>query len=54
MLPEMTTNWDDSYRLQWASASELDYHPLLARDLEVMKILDYQRLSSEVIEIKRC
>jgi four helix bundle protein len=35
------------------SASELEYHLLLAHDLEVMKSLDYQRLSCEVIEVKR-
>jgi len=35
------------------SASELEYHMLLARDLELMKSVDYQRLSSEVIEVKK-
>jgi four helix bundle protein len=35
------------------SASELEYHLLLAGDLEVMKSQDYQRLSSEVVEVKR-
>jgi four helix bundle protein len=35
------------------SASELEYHLLLAHDLEVLKGTDYQRLSSEVIEAKR-
>ena len=35
------------------SASELEYHLLLARDLEVVKSPDYGRLSSEVIEVKR-
>ena len=35
------------------SASELEYHLLLARDLELLKSLDYQRLSDEVIEVKR-
>jgi four helix bundle protein len=35
------------------SACELEYHLLLARDLEVTKSLDYQRLSGEVVEVKR-
>ena len=35
------------------SASELEYHLLLARDLKVMKSLDFQRLSSEVIKVKK-
>jgi four helix bundle protein len=40
-------------QIAMGSASELEYHLLLARDLEVMKSLDYQRLSSEVIEVKK-
>jgi four helix bundle protein len=35
------------------SASELEYQLLLARDLEIMKLLDFQRLSGEVIEVKK-
>ena len=35
------------------SASELEYHLLLPHDLEVLEGRDYQRLSSEVIEVKR-
>jgi four helix bundle protein len=35
------------------SSSELEYHLLLARDLELLKSEDYQRLSSEVTELKR-
>jgi four helix bundle protein len=35
------------------SASELEYHLLLARDLELLKSLDYQRLSEAVVEVKR-
>jgi four helix bundle protein len=35
------------------SASELEYHLLLARDLELLQSLDYQRLSEEVVEVKR-
>jgi four helix bundle protein len=40
-------------QIAMGSASELEYHLLLARDLEIMKSLDYQRLSSEVIEVKK-
>ena len=34
------------------SASELEYQLLLARDLEMIETLDFQRLSSEVTEVK--
>jgi four helix bundle protein len=40
-------------QIAMGSASELEYHLLLARDLELLKLLDYQRLSGEVIEVKR-
>ena len=35
------------------SASELEYHLLLAHDLEYLTHADYDRLSNAVIEIKR-
>ena len=35
------------------SASELEYHLLLAHDLEILKILDFDRLSSKTTEVKR-
>lgn len=35
------------------SASELEYHLLLARDLDLLKIADYHRLSDEAVEVKR-
>jgi four helix bundle protein len=35
------------------SASEFEYHLLLAKDLELLKLLDYERLSGEVIDVKR-
>ena len=35
------------------SASELEYHLLLSRDLGFLPEADYQRLSSEVGEVKR-
>ncbi len=35
------------------SASELEYHLLLARDLEVLAKADYERLDRDVTEVKR-
>ena len=35
------------------SASELEYHLLLARDLQLLAKADYDRLSGGAIEIKR-
>jgi four helix bundle protein len=35
------------------SASELEYRLLLARDLDLLKIPDYQRLSDDAVEVKR-
>ena len=35
------------------SASELEYHLLLAHDLELLKLPDYERLSEEVMQVKR-
>jgi four helix bundle protein len=35
------------------SASELEYHLLLARDLEVLAKADYERLDGDVTEVKR-
>ncbi len=40
-------------QIAMGSASELEYHLLLAKDLELLKSLDYERLSGEVIEVKR-
>jgi four helix bundle protein len=40
-------------QIAMGSASELEYHLLLARDLELLKSLDYERLSGEVVEVKR-
>jgi four helix bundle protein len=40
-------------QIAMGSASELEYPLLLARDLEMMKSLDFQRLSGEVIEVKK-
>jgi four helix bundle protein len=35
------------------SASEIEYHLLLARDLNLLALADYQRLSEEAVEVKR-
>ncbi|MCY2985492.1 MAG: four helix bundle protein [Planctomycetota bacterium] len=35
------------------SASELEYHLILARDLSFLSIEDYERLASSTIETKR-
>ena len=35
------------------SASELEYHLLLARDLKLMEASDYHRLSDKAVEVKR-
>ena len=35
------------------SGSELEYHLLLARDLQLLKSEEYKRLSTEVTEVKR-
>jgi len=35
------------------SASELEYHLLLARDLKLLQTPDYQRLSDRAVEVKR-
>ena len=40
-------------QIAMGSASELEYHLLLARDLKLLRSLDYDRLSAGVIEVKR-
>jgi four helix bundle protein len=35
------------------SASELEYHLIFAHDLKMLKTEDYDRLSNEVLEVKR-
>jgi four helix bundle protein len=35
------------------SASELEYHLLLARDLKMIPLVDYEELSPRAIELKR-
>jgi four helix bundle protein len=40
-------------QIAMGSASELEYHLLLARDLKLLNGPDYERLSSDAIEVKR-
>ena len=40
-------------QIAMGSASELEYHLLLARDLEMLESSDYERLAGEVTETKR-
>ena len=40
-------------RIARGSASELDYHLLLARDLKLIQPHDYERLAVQTTEIKR-
>jgi four helix bundle protein len=35
------------------SASELEYHLILARDLKLLHTPDYERLSGQVVDVKR-
>ncbi|MBV8452682.1 MAG: four helix bundle protein [Deltaproteobacteria bacterium] len=35
------------------SASELEYHLLLARDLDLIDLCDYQNLAEQTVEVKR-
>jgi four helix bundle protein len=40
-------------QIAMGSASELEYHLLLARDLEILNMLDYRRLSGGTVEVKQ-
>lgn len=41
------------FQIAMGSASELEYHFLLARDLELLSGSDYERLAGEITEVKR-
>lgn len=41
------------FQIATGSASELEYHPLLARDLNLLNGRDYEQLTKEVTEVKR-
>ena len=40
-------------QIAMGSASELEYHLLLTRDLSLLKDADYKKLECQVIEVKR-
>jgi four helix bundle protein len=40
-------------RIAMGSASELEYHLLLAHDLNLLGVSEYERLAKEVTEVKR-
>src|SRR5215470_15341199 len=40
-------------QMAMGSASELEYHQLLSRDLDFSPILEYEDLHAQVIEVKR-
>jgi four helix bundle protein len=40
-------------RIARGSASELEYHLLLPRDLKIIQSVDYERLAEQTTEIKR-
>src|SRR3989304_5149159 len=40
-------------QIAMGSASELEYHLLLARDLDLLNSSDYEKLTDEVIDVKR-
>jgi four helix bundle protein len=40
-------------QIAMGSASELEYHLLLAHDLHILQRMDYERLSDGVVEVKR-
>ena len=40
-------------QMAMGSASEVEYHCLLARDLGLLRVGDYERLSAEIVEVKR-
>ncbi len=41
------------FRIAMGSASELEYHLLLARDLNLLKPTDYESLAGDVCEVKK-
>ncbi len=40
-------------QISMGSASELQYHLLLARDLDMLKVEEYEHLSREAVEVKK-
>jgi four helix bundle protein len=52
-VDEETLNFARFLQIAAGSASEVEYHLLLSRDLELLQIADFQRLTEEVVEVKR-
>jgi four helix bundle protein len=48
-----TTNSQRYLQIASGSASELDYHFLLARDLGFFEELDYRRLAGELLQLRK-
>jgi four helix bundle protein len=48
-----TPSWRVFLQIAMGSASELEYHLLLARDLEYLDGSNYERLANQVTEVKR-
>ena len=48
-----TSDFARFLKIAAGSASELDYHLLLARDLHLLNETDYNRLGNDVTEVKR-
>ncbi|HST09865.1 MAG TPA: four helix bundle protein [Terriglobales bacterium] len=40
-------------QMAMGSASEIEYHCLLARDLQSLELEDYERLTAQTVEVKR-
>jgi len=53
----MRTEWGHGVcrfcSMAMGSASELEYHLLLAKDLKLIKPVDYQELNQQATELKR-
>jgi four helix bundle protein len=48
-----TPNWARFLGIALGSASELEYHLLLAHDLNLLETTEYKELTGEVTEVKR-
>jgi four helix bundle protein len=52
-VEEAMVNFIAFYKLRWGSASELEYHLLLSKDLKFLNADIYLGLNSQVEEVKR-
>lgn len=53
VVEEGTRNFTASYKLQMGSASELEYHLLLSKDLNYLKDEAHRKVQAQVEEVKR-